>query len=111
MRVNMAIIWKEAPAQGRIEIVNAKLFHGGLVVGFGDYQEGKFSFTSKGLAHIVFAIDCDDTTPPAKSTTVHLKDTAHPFSFSLGEVLAKGSIQVCEGSVTITAEQDVWASL
>ena len=111
MRINLAIVWDEAPSAGRIELTGGKLFRGGILRGTGSYDDGSFTFSDRGLCHMTFAVDAEETDSGELPTTISIADTERPFSFALSDVLRTGEMLIRECGVTVTAERDAWESL
>lgn len=105
MRMNVAIIWESGPARGRIVVTDGRLVAGTILVGWGQYKDGAFTFTDSGPAHICLSVDV------AESSSVGVADTEKPFSAALRDVPRDEALQLRELGVKIIAEEDVWANL
>ena len=75
MRVNIAIIWENAPASGQIEIINGKLVSGGIHIGWGKYDNGVFSFSERSRAKICFAVESENIDSGSQSAAVRVIET------------------------------------
>jgi hypothetical protein len=120
MRVNTTIEWDYAPASGRIVISNGRLVPGGtIMIGWGEYNDGVFSFTGTGdavgyenaptgICRICIQVDADDLESDTQGTVVSITDTEHPVHFALKDVLGEQPQQVHESGVRSKAEPDIW---
>ena len=110
-RVKLAIMWDQAPEKGRVEVAGGTLVTGGINIGWGEYEDGVFSFSQRDACKIVFAIDTDKLDDDADPTTVRVTDTAHPLSFALRDAIADHPVSVHKSGVRARAEKDLWAKL
>ena len=120
MKVNTSIEWDYAPARGRIVIANGRLGPvGGIMIGWGEYSDGVFSFTGvgdavgyedapTGICRICVQIDADDMESDADGTTVSITDTEIPIRFALKDVLADKPVLIHDSGVRVRAERDIW---
>jgi hypothetical protein len=115
MRIDMAIIWDNAPARGRIEVIGGTLINGSFMIGTGEYNqaEGRFCFTNTDLCHMFFAIDVKDSDTDAITTAIKITDTDNPFEYLLSDVFRQeeSSLRIADCHVTVNAEINRLASL
>ena len=120
MKVNTSIEWDYAPARGRIVVHKGRLIPGnGIMVGWGEYNNGVFSFTGvgdavgyegapTGICRICVQIDADNIDSDTEGTTVSITNTENPFNFALKEVLAGQPKLVHDSGIRVRAELDIW---
>src|SRR5690349_13051837 len=111
MRLNLIVTWDKAPSSGRINVIDGKLAHSLINVGWGNYDtaSNRFSFTSVDeMCRIAFAVDADAKDAQSLKTIFEVTDTARPWSVPLREVLRRPgtTLRVEEAAAEIYAEID-----
>ncbi len=106
MKIITTIAWNNASAKGRIEVSKGGLFTGYVCLGAGKFTEdGRFSFSSKGPSCISIVLEAEKDKSGHFPAVVSIKDTKHPFSFALKDVLKDGSMRIPERGVELTARE------
>lgn len=112
MKVNLSILWGDAPAKGKVEVSNGKLIDGIFSVGQGEFTNGVFVINrpgADGICKIHMVVDTDDLYCDSEPAKVSVTDTEHPFSFLLKDIIGDEPVLVHDSGIKVRGEEDMWS--
>jgi hypothetical protein len=102
--VGFAVVWDDAPAQGRIEVAHGTLQK--ATSGSGKIKKESFSFPGGGAARLTATVAGAEVQPGAFATRVTIHAEPHSFSFFLRDVNARTPLFVPAYGVAVVPEDD-----
>lgn len=105
-RAGVAIVWKNGPVRGTIDVLNGKLASVRIVSGRGRIAGNRFTMTSGESTRLELSIQEARMTPGANPTMVTVQAKRHPFTFFLRDVHAESPIYIPEYQVAVTRSED-----
>ena len=105
MQADIAIEWKTAPGEGRVEVINGKLLGGTVARGPGILSDAEFSCSAR-PCRMELGIDADNMAAGANPTMVGVRAPRNPFTFLLRDVRKESPILMPAYGVAVTTADD-----
>jgi len=104
--MNIALVWKDSPGSGTIEVLNGRLKGLRALGGAGKAAGAAFTIPPPSPARLQVAIDQEQTAPGAHATLVSVRWGATAFSFFLRDVQTGRPIWIPDYGVAVAAARD-----
>ena len=104
--MNIAVVWKESPGSGTVDVQNGRLKGLRAVGGTGQAKGPTFEISAGSPARLHVAVDREHVAPGAHATLVMVSWGSRTFSFFLRDVQSGRPVWVPDYGVAVTAARD-----